>query len=160
MFGKVVFIDYLQIVPMKGSERQVLIKNLLDQMRVLANKHGFLIFMLSQLTPDYNNPIHDAPREAKDIHFSSDMVIRLWSKEQEYDHPIYDHTKGNYVIHVTHNRDGEAGVVLGFNFEFGVNYSFVERGDKVQVRRKQKDNDVEKKLNQVIELMVMNKGVI
>jgi hypothetical protein len=86
------------------------------------------------------------------------MVIRLWSKEQEHEHPLYDSVAGNYILHVTHNRDGESGKVFGFNFNFGVQFDFVEVGDKIKLTKKKKEGDPQ--LKQLIELIAAKGGII
>lgn len=122
--GSVVVIDYIQIVPIPGADRQQAIKNAVDKLRVLANKHGFIIFLLSQITPNMGNPLLDVPREAKDIHYSAEAVIRLWYKDNELVHPTYQLVAGNYTAHVLYNRDGEAGHFLGFDFSRGAHFEF------------------------------------
>jgi 5S rRNA maturation endonuclease (ribonuclease M5) len=109
-----VVIDYAQIVPCSGIEQRTKMIDLMDSLRILANTHGFLVLLLSQLTPDYANPLYDAPRDAKDIHFSAEMVLRVWNKDNEFGHPSYDEVPGNYTMHVYKNRDGESGHLIGF----------------------------------------------
>lgn len=119
MQGSLVVIDYAQIVPCEAKEMRFKMIELMDTLRILANTHGFLVLLLSQLTPDYANPLHDVPREAKDIHFSAEMVLRVWNKDNEFGHPLYDEVPGNYVMHVLKNRDGEAGHLIGFVWDRG-----------------------------------------
>lgn len=127
--GSMVVIDYCQIVPIpRRLDRQLAIKDMMDTLRVLANKHGFLILLLSQLTPDYSNPLHDTPREAKDIHFSADMVLRGWYKDYELPHPMYETLPGNYVLHVLLNRHGPAGFQFGAVLHLG---SYLEFNEEV-----------------------------
>lgn len=121
----VVVLDYIQIIPLRGSDRYLAIKNAMDKLRVLANKHGFVILALSQLTPNMSNPTKDTPREAQDIHFSAEAVIRLWYKDHEQPHPLYQFSEGNYTMHVLLNRDGEAGHMIGFEFIGGA--AFIPR---------------------------------
>ena len=140
--GSVVVIDYIQIVPMRGADRQVAIKTAMDKLRVISNTHGFLILLLSQLTPNPANPLLDAPREARDIHFSAEAVIRMWYKDVEQAHNYYDQVTGNYTMHLLLNRDGEAGTVIGFDFTGGA--AFKPTGDilkALKVGKKERDLD-------------------
>lgn len=129
--GSVVVLDYLQIVPAATSygrsSRQVLIKEMLDELRVAAHKNNVLVLVLSQLTPDYINPINDAPREAKDIHYSADMVIRVWNKAVGDSHPKHNSLSGDYVVHTYLNRDGESNVVYSGSLEAGSKLSIKNR---------------------------------
>lgn len=115
-----IVIDYAQIVPCASAEMRNKMIDLMDSLRILANTHGFLVVLLSQLTPDYSNPLYDAPRDAKDIHFSAEMVLRVWNKDNEFGHPTYDDLPGNFVMHVIKNRDGESGHLIGFAWDEGV----------------------------------------
>ena len=112
--GGIIIVDYLQIVPTTGnfsrSTRQQILKEMLDELRVEAHKNNVLVVILSQLTPDYINPDNDAPREAKDIHYSADMVIRIWNKAVGETYAKYNSLSGSFVLHVYLNRDGEPNV--------------------------------------------------
>lgn len=119
MAGSLVVIDYAQIVPCASNEMRNKMIDLMDTLRIAANTYGFVVLLLSQLTPDYSNPLHDAPRDAKDIHFSAEMVLRVWNKDNEFGHPIYDEVPGNYTMHVLKNRDGESGHLIGFVWDRG-----------------------------------------
>lgn len=132
--GGIIIIDYLQIVPMAtrfgAANRQLMIKEMLDEIRVAAHKNNVLVIALSQLTPDYNNPRNDSPREAKDIHYSADLVLRVWNKAVGEEHPTYSNMPGNYIIRTFLNRDGECDV----HFE-----SVLEGGSKLTIKRRVKD---------------------
>lgn len=132
--GGIIVIDYLQIVPMAtrfgAANRQLMIKEMLDEIRVAAHKNNVLVIALSQLTPDYNNPRNDSPREAKDIHYSADLVLRVWNKAVGEEHPTYSNMPGNYIIRTFLNRDGECDV----HFE-----SVLEGGSKLTLKRRVKD---------------------
>lgn len=113
MRGGILILDYLQIIPMSsnyGRSRQLIIKEMLDELRVVAHKNRVLVLVLSQLTPDYTNPANDSPREAKDIHYSADLVLRVWNKAVGEANPSYANVTGNYIIHTYLNRDGESNV--------------------------------------------------
>lgn len=130
MRGAVVIIDYLQIVPIQSSyksSRQLMIKEMLDEIRVAAHKNNVLVLVLSQLTPDYSDPRNDSPREAKDIHYSADTVLRIWNKKVGETHPTYNNLGGDYLIHTYLNRDGESNVL----FE-----GSLEEGSKLSIRRR------------------------
>lgn len=123
MRGGVIVIDYLQIVPastqMGRNSRQQMLKEMLDELRVSSHKNNVLVLVLSQLTPDYNDPRNDSPREAKDIHYSADLVLRVWNKAVGEVHPTYANLPGNYIIHTYLNRDGESNVKYEGNLEAG-----------------------------------------
>lgn len=123
MRGGVIVIDYLQIVPAATSfgrsSRQQMLKEMLDELRVSSHKNNVLVFVLSQLTPDYNDPRNDSPREAKDIHYSADLVLRVWNKAVGEVHPTYANLPGNYIIHTYLNRDGESNIKYEGNLEAG-----------------------------------------
>lgn len=130
--GGIVIVDYLQILRQgiggfKQATRQTILKEMLDELRTVAHENEVLVIVLSQLTPDYTNPVNDSPREAKDIHFSADMVIRIWNKDLEEFNPINDKLKGNYLIHVLLNRDGAS------NIKFD---SQLSGGSHLQIKRK------------------------
>lgn len=129
----IIVIDYIQIVPMNGTfnqkSRQVMIKDLLDELRVAAHKNNILVIVLSQLTPDYANPHNDSPREAKDIHFSADLVLRVWNRDVGESHPTYNSLQKNCVVHTYLNREGESNVVLECT---------MEKGAKLDIRRRVK----------------------
>lgn len=123
MRGGVIVIDYLQIVPAATqfgrSSRQQMLKEMLDELRVSSHKNNVLVLVLSQLTPDYIDPRNDSPREAKDIHYSADLVLRVWNKLVGEAHPTYANLPGNYIIHTYLNRDGESNVKYEGNLEAG-----------------------------------------
>lgn len=127
----VVVIDYLQIVPfgtyVRQASRQLMIKEMLDELRVAAHNNNMLIIVLSQLTPDYADPRHDSPREAKDIHYSADMVLRIWNKSVGETHPTYANINHDYIIQVYLNRDGESNVVYGGKLLGGSQLELVRR---------------------------------
>lgn len=132
--GGIMIIDYLQIVPVASnfgrSSRQLLIKEMLDELRVTAHKNNVLIIVLSQLTPDYHDPRNDSPREAKDIHYSADLVLRIWNKSVGDSFPAYNNITGNYIIHTYLNRDGESNVKYESN---------LTAGSKITVKRRIKE---------------------
>lgn len=133
MNGGIIVVDYIQIVPVTGSfnknTRQIIIKELLDELRVVAHKNNILVIVLSQLTPDYANPHNDSPREAKDIHFSADVVLRVWNKDLGEHHPTFNSIPKNFIIHTYLNREGESNVI----FE-----STMEEGAKLDIKRRVK----------------------
>ena len=117
--GACIVIDYTQIVPLDGGDRHIATKKLIDSIRVVAHRRGFLVLLLSQLTKNYADPLQDTPRYAQDLHFGAEMVIRIWYKDQEPPHPLYEQTEGNYTVHILYNRDGPAGMRFGFHFDRG-----------------------------------------
>lgn len=131
MRGSVVVIDYLQIVPTSGDNfmrsRQLVIKGMLDELRVLAHKNNILLLCLSQLTPDYKDPRNDSPREAKDIHYSADLVLRVWNKSVGEANPTMENIGGNYIIHTYLNREGESNVKFESSLEAGSKLSILRR---------------------------------
>lgn len=129
MQGSVIVLDYLQIIPtaLGRSSRQQVIKEMLDTLRVAAHKNNVLVMVLSQLTPDYTDARNDSPREAKDIHYSADLVLRVWNKSVGESHPSYVNVTGDYIIHTYLNRDGESNV----KFE-----GSLTNGSKLSVKRR------------------------
>ncbi len=121
--GGIVVLDYLQIVPMASNfgrnSRQLMLKEMLDELRVAAHKNNVLVLVLSQLTPDYIDPRNDSPREAKDIHYSADQVLRIWNKAVGENHPTYANLPGDYILHTYLNRDGESNVKYEGSLEAG-----------------------------------------
>lgn len=111
-----VIVDNAQIVPFSNSynmSRHVAIKEqLMDPLRILANRRGFVGLVLSQVTPNEMRPEADAPRDCKDIHMAAEVVFRVWNKEDFADHPFLNFIKGNYAIQVKKNRSGEAHLVF------------------------------------------------
>lgn len=119
MNGTVVIIDYAQKIPTSKVDIRQGLVDFTDQMELLAKEHGFIIFMLCQLTPYYPDPLLDAPAESKSIHYNADMVLRIWKKHDQWVHPIYDEVPGNFVMDVRKNRNGESDQLIGFLFEEG-----------------------------------------
>lgn len=118
--GDLVIIDYAQILPVKGADIRDKLIAIMNGLRIQANTQGLLVLLLSQLTPDYSNPLYDAPRDAKDIHMSAETVLRVWNKDNNYsNHPLYDDIEGNFAMHVIKNRDGEGGQIFGFEWKHG-----------------------------------------
>lgn len=134
MRGSVIVLDYIQIIPAASNfgrtSRQLMLKEMLDELRVSAHKNGILVFVLSQLTPDYNDPRNDSPREAKDIHYSADLVLRVWNKSVGESHPTYLNLPGNYFVHTYLNRDGESNVKFECN---------LDGGSKLTIKRRIRD---------------------
>ena len=134
MSGGVIVIDYVQIVPMGGAfnrnSRQVMIKELLDELRVAAHKNNVLAIVISQLTPDYTNPHNDSPREAKDIHFSADLVLRVWNRSVGESHPTYNNYVKNCVLHTYLNREGESNVIFECDMKEGATLDIKRRVKK------------------------------
>lgn len=132
--GGIIVVDYLQIVPMATgfgkANRQLILKEMLDELRVTAHKNNVLVIVLSQLTPDYDDPRKDAPREARDIHYSADLVLRIWNKAVGEFNPTYQNLSGDYFVHVYLNRDGESNI----RFE-----GTLSEGSKLSIKRRIKE---------------------
>lgn len=161
--GFIVVIDYLQKMPLAARDRQVALKDAMDGLQVLTRKHGFVALVQSQLTPNRNNPLYDAPREANDIHFSADTVLRVWYKEVEHAHPLYDSVVGNYVIHVLYNRYGKSGQIVGFDLLEGaklvpttIGYSS-DKKTKEDKEEYSKDRMLMDKLDRLVEALLIQK---
>ena len=120
--GALVIIDNLQIIPITSSRfntQEAIKEQIMDPLRVVANNHGFIVVALSQVTPNLITPELDAPRGCKDIHMAAEMVLRVWSKDDFATHPVYDHLKGNFAVHVIKSRDGESNIVFDCDFHMG-----------------------------------------
>ena len=154
--GSIVIVDNLQIVPVRGNDRRLAIKDMIDRLRVLANKWGFTILALSQLTPD-KNPRFDTPREAKDIHNSADTILRVWNQKVDGDNPKYSKgAAGYYFIEIYKSRYGEMGKVMGFDFKEGATFEFKGLGERVLMKNQEKEElgkgDVKKLIKSIQEL--------
>ena len=119
MVNRLIVLDYAQIIPIPGGEMRSKMMTLLENIADLANKYGFLVLLLSQVTPDKIDPVHDTPRDSKDIHMWAEMVIRVWNKDKKVKHALYDQVKGNYTWHILENRDGQADQLIGFSWYQG-----------------------------------------
>lgn len=113
--GALVIIDNLQILPFgpSTSARYLVLKDqFIDPVRIIANKRGFIAMVLCQLTPNELNPTGDTPREGKDVLMSSELVLRVWNKNDFSEHPFLNFVKGNYAVHVVKNRTGITNIVF------------------------------------------------
>lgn len=110
-----VVVDNLQILPFTSSASaryMVLKEQFIDPIRIVANKRGFVAMVLCQLTPNELNPTADTPREGKDVLMSSELVLRVWNKNDFSEHPFLNFIKGNYAVHVVKNRTGITNIVF------------------------------------------------
>lgn len=119
--NSIIFIDYLQIVPIHSTrQRYQEIKNIADTFRLYANKHKFLVVTGSQLT-NGEKPFMDVAREGKDIYNAAEMVLRVWNKKTQEAHAgVNDHfvnIPGDFIIEVRKDRGGAIGKKFGFTME-------------------------------------------
>jgi len=122
--GALLIVDNLQILPFKSAgastARYLTLKEqFIDPIRIVSNNQGFLTLVLGQLTPNEMNPEADTPREGKDLYMSSEVVLRVWNKEDFVEHPFLNLVKGNYAIHVVKNRSGTSNLVFDCKAEGG-----------------------------------------
>lgn len=117
--GHLIIIDYVQIIPLGrgyGERHRLLKEKVIDPLRKVANANGFLVLLLSQLTPDYSNALNDTPRECKDIHMSAETVIRIWNNQSLETHSIFEELDDEFFITIKKNRDGESNLIFGCDF--------------------------------------------
>lgn len=167
----VIVIDNLQIIPVRGGDRRLAIKDAMDRLRVLANKWGFVIVAMSQVTPD-KNPRFDVARESKDIHNAASMILRIWNTHVDGDHPKYSKgTPGNFHVELTKNRYGAMGKVMGFDLKEGATFEFKGLGERVLTKNVEENEvgkgDVKKLVKAIQELadamtasQISRKGVL
>jgi len=116
----VVFIDYLQIIPLDGSTkaRYEKLKDMIELLRSTANKNGQLIVGGSQLTAG-DSPYTDQVRESKDLENTSALHLKIWNKEKARDdkeRKVFQDVPGTIIVHVEKSRQrGANGRTFGFN---------------------------------------------
>jgi len=135
----IVLVDYLQIIPARGFDknRYLVIKDFADKLRAIGNKRNQVIITGSQLTRG-ETPYQDQAREGKDITNAAELVLKVWNKtvaeahdevrrnkEGEIVH-YYDKAPGNFIIDVKKNRNGDVGKQYGFNLKFGTKLEVAE----------------------------------
>ena len=131
----IVFIDYIQLIPAKGTDsRYLVIKNFADSLRAIGNKRNQVVITGSQLT-NGETPYQDQAREGKDITNAAELVLKVWNKDVAAAHDVvqkkkvkdgedeishyYDDVAGNFTVDVKKNRNGKVGQQYGFNLMFG-----------------------------------------
>lgn len=132
----IVFIDYIQIIPIpEGASRYLAIKKSADTLRALANKRNMVIITGSQLT-DGETPYQDTVREGKDITNAAELELKVWNKvaaeargafkektnretKEKEKEAYYEDVPGNFAVQVVKNRNGDVGTKFGFDLRFG-----------------------------------------
>ena len=145
-YGATVVIDNIQLVPLKGADRFQSLKRAVEKLRDVSHRRGIVVLLLSQLTPNENNPLADNPRESKEIHNTASVVLRIWNKEEEpwNVHPIYEELAGNFYVQVAKNRNGHSKDVMALNLVQGGQIQFLQAfsgKDLKPVRKKKKEDD-------------------
>lgn len=140
MENTVIFVDYLQIIPTKGSSntaaaRYQVIKDTIEALRELALRRSQVIVVGSQVT-DGEVPAQDVARESKDILFTSALTLQVWNKdmarvsetvkvkkgrkgEEDTYEDYFSNVAGNYAVTVKKSRIGGLGKTFGFNLKYG-----------------------------------------
>ncbi len=123
-----VLLDYIQLIPAPSGRdnRYLTIKNHADSLRAIANKRNMVIVTGSQLTSG-ETPYQDSVREGKDITNAAELELKVWNKKvarvsetvAKNGTDYYDDTPGDFVVSVTKDRNGIAGVKFGFNLIAG-----------------------------------------
>lgn len=139
--GSVVFIDHIQkIKPSSGkaSDGFLHIKHCMESLETAALQNNLLIITPSQLTAAFgkaDKPLYDMPREGKDIEFTADSVLRLWSKTKgEADGVTWGaETKGNFFIHVKKIRASEVNNFIPYNFTGGAIFTPLNTPTNTQI---------------------------
>lgn len=129
-----VFIDYLQVIPIQdsGKNRYLQLKEMVEKIRLVANKNSQLLIGGSQLTAGELG-YADSVRESKDIEFTATLHLKVWNKLKVMEKPkgfkqdgtpIYDksyaNVEGDIVMIVEKARQYNAnGKAFGFTSENG-----------------------------------------
>jgi len=113
-----VFIDYLQVIPLPSntSQRYLQLKEMVEKIRLVANKNNQLLIGGSQLTSGQTG-YQDSVRESKDIEFTAALHFKVWNKLKaaEKKDTSYDDVGGDIVLIVEKARQSNAnGKKFGF----------------------------------------------
>lgn len=116
----IVFIDYLQVIPITddGKNRYLQLKNLVEEIRFVANKNKQLLVGGSQLTAG-EYAAADTVRESKDIEFTSALHLKIWNKDKARtpkEEKYCSEVPGDIVVIVEKARQG--GRANGMKFGF------------------------------------------
>lgn len=133
----IIYLDYLQLIPGNSKDsnaRYLVIKDIADTLREVANKRSQIIMTGSQLT-NGETPYQDVAREGKDITNASEITLKVWNKdvarvtqdvktvkrkgEDEVQEDYYNEAGGNFAVQVKKSRVGSVGKVFGFNLMYG-----------------------------------------
>lgn len=115
----VVFVDYLQIIPLDGSTkaRYEKLKDMIELLRSTANKNNQLIVGGSQLTAG-DSPFTDQVRESKDLENTAALHLKIWNKEKarnEAERKVFSEVPGTLIVSVEKSRQrGANGRCFGF----------------------------------------------
>lgn len=120
----VVFIDYLQIIPLQDGNkaRYEKLKDMIELIRRTANKNSQLLIGGSQLTAG-ESPLLDQVRESKDLENTAALHLKLWNKQKARDDKekeLYSTIPGDIIVTVEKSRqNGANGKIFGFNLTNG-----------------------------------------
>lgn len=118
-----IIVDYFQVIPLPDNvhnkNRYLVLKDLVEKIRLKANTNHQLLIGGSQLTAGIDSPATDVVRESKDIENTATLHLKVWNKtkarnekEQKYMSAI----EGNFIIIVEKSRqNGANGRAFGFN---------------------------------------------
>ena len=124
-YGSVVFIDYIQLIPVgEAGSRYLEIQAICNRLREAANINNLLIVTAAQLTPAGvgKSPSLDHVREGKDIFFAAEQVFRIWNKAQgavEGYNKYLETMNGDIILQTIKNRTGTTGKLYGFDLKNG-----------------------------------------
>lgn len=129
-----VFIDYLQVIPASSDSkksRYLELKDMVEKIRLTANKNNQLLIGGSQLTAGEKG-YQDVVRESKDIEFTAALHLKVWNKLKglEKGDKSYENIAGDFIVIVEKARQsGANGRKFGFNTVNGCDFKPVEFKD-------------------------------
>ena len=135
LHGAIIYLDYIQLIPAGtgNNSRYLVIKDIADTLREIANRRNQIIMTGSQLT-DGETPYQDVAREGKDITNASEVTLKVWNKDvasateimkkkkdgkEELMEHYYGNSPGNFAVSVKKSRVGAVGKTFGFNLLYG-----------------------------------------
>jgi hypothetical protein len=157
----VIFIDYLQQIPIEDSSARATwekIKALCDALRDLAVKNNLAIVLPTQFNRTVVNPdamILQNLSEGSDVEKSGNKIIALWNldKPARYSNTekgihrnLFDKQgesiyPGNILVKVLKNRDGRAGISEIFPANFNIKKIYTEPVGEILTQEKKKGKD-------------------
>ena len=117
----VLFVDYLQIIPLQGGSgkaRYEQLKDMIEKLRNVANKNKQVIVGGSQLT-NGESPYTDTVRESKDLENTAALHLKIWNKDKARtpaEGKYYENVHGQFILIVEKSRQmGANGKAFGFS---------------------------------------------
>lgn len=95
----VIFVDYAQLIPMRGKDRFETVTNISMALHTMAQRTGRLVVALSQLSRGTGKPTMDSLRESGQMEQDADFIILLAKGDNEEP----------YWFSVAKNKEGKTG---------------------------------------------------